>query len=290
MGGNFTHAVCLLLLMCLATAPDVNAQKAAADTLQLPTGNIVLPADTSAVDTVQKVSAPFFIRLFQRQLLIQETFLFTDATKGNIFRISSERVSKHITTEWDFAFDYLRNESETKRKRFTFNQKTEFFHLPFVAMDYFKDPVVNLANLSVRGGLTHTVIGGFRLDYGYGFKWDNNSEAAVKARKKDKFDVWSVKIQNKKKFGRVTFSERFSTVVPRQVSESLERQPVYDLRSSLGVSLLENLDAVIRFDWRYEKLNGRPKEDWVNYTVTFGITSLIGKKFGKDAAKKKSKK
>ena len=243
------------------------------------------PTLAPEVKTVAKPSQ--FFHIFQRRFEVEDTFIFTDDTKGNITQFSSQKKRRHINDEWEIGYNFLRNDGVNKRQRFSINTKMELFHLPTIAFNFIRDPVIDLRNMSVLGGLTHKMPGGFRMDYGYGFKWDRRTKSSLSLRKKDKgkFDVWSFQVQNRRKFGKLTIFKRFKTIVPRDPSQT-DRQPVYDLRSSWGISVMDNLDGVVGFDWRYEKLPGRAKSDWINYTITFGFKTVLGDKFGTEKKKK----
>ena len=97
--------------------------------------------------------------------------------------------------------------------------------------------------------------------------------SATAVKKKDNIDIVSLSIHQRQRIGKVVIENRFKTQAPR---DNPGRQPVYDVKSSLAVTLFRNIQGKVSLDWHYEKLLGVPKENWTRYTVRFGFSTVFG--------------
>ncbi len=210
----------------------------------------------------------------KRSIKIDETFVLTDKTRANTFRIISEKEWEHYEDKLMISFDIFGQDDDNgklilKKQRFEFNY-TFFisnFHenMPFAEYYFSTDEPtrVNWKVLSLGIGKNFPL--GLKFDVGYGFKWGEISEKEIY-----KYDVATMNLSNKRKFSNLTLNQNFKIITPRRLKDN--KQPIYDYKTTFSVPISKHLSGTVSFDWRYQKISELKKEDWASYSLKFGLT------------------
>jgi len=212
----------------------------------------------------------------KRSFKIEETFILTDKTKANTFRISTEKKWSNFKDKLMISYDIFGQEDQagkfqTKRNRIELNYKLYISNLsekqPFIEYFFSTDQPTRLNWKVLSGGIGKKLPFDLKVDVGYGYKWGKITE-----KETYKYDVVTINLNNKKKISNFTLDQNFKTITPRSLEHN--KQPIYDYKSSLSTPITKNLNGTIKFDWRYQKIPELKKDDWFNYTIKFGLTFI----------------
>ncbi len=215
--------------------------------------------------------------IFQKRgYKIDETFILTNKTKANTFRISSEKTWDKVKDKLLISFDIFAHEDDNgntliKRQRFELDYKFYFHSFreqrPFFEYCYSTDKPTMVTWKVFSGGIRKKMPLSLYLDIGYGYKWGSISKKEVY-----QYDVFSVNLGSKRKISKIIFEQNLKTITPRNVQP--EKQPIFDYQSSVSIPIAENINGTVNFDWRYQKIPTLQKDDWFNYTIKFGLTFI----------------
>jgi len=212
----------------------------------------------------------------KRSFKIEETFILTDKTKANTFRISSEKKWSNFKDKLMISYDIFGQEDnagkfQTKRNRIEFNYKLYISNLsekqPFIEYFFSTDQPTRLNWKVLSGGIGQKLPFDFKFDVGYGYKWGEITE-----KETYKYDVVTMNLSNKTKISNITLDQNLKTIAPRNLKHN--KQPIYDYKSSLSTPITKHLNGTIKFDCRYQKIAELKKDDWFNYTIKFGLTFI----------------
>ena len=217
--------------------------------------------------------------IFQRRgYKIDETFILTDKTKANTFRISSEKTWDTVKDKLMISLDIFAQEdndgsTRIKRQRFELDYKF-YFHTfrekrPFLEYCYSTDKSTSVNWKVFSGGIRKKMPLSLYLDIGYGYKWGKISEREIY-----QYDVFALNLGSKRKISNITLEQNLKTITPRTIQP--EKQPIFDYQSSFSIPIVDSLSGTVNFDWRYKKIPTLEKNDWVNYTLKFGLTFIPG--------------
>ncbi|MFC1562987.1 hypothetical protein ACFL4Z_02950 [candidate division KSB1 bacterium] len=213
-------------------------------------------------------------KVSRRSLKFGETFILTDKTIANTFRIDSGKKWSRFSDKVMITYDILGQEDTSGKLRF---QKQRFelnykFYVssfsgkqPFMEYYYSTDKPTRLAWKVLSAGIGKILPFGLKFDVGYGYKW-----GTLTKKETYKYDVVTLNLSNEKKFSKITVKQNLKNIAPRNFNS--EKQPIYDYKSSLSTPITNNINGAVNFDWRYQKIPELNKEDWFNYTLKFGLT------------------
>ncbi len=218
--------------------------------------------------------APILKELKKRNIKINETFVLTDNTRANSFRIISEKEWEGFEDNLLISFDIFGQEDDDgkmklKKQRFEFNYKfsiSNFYENKPFAEYYFSTDIPTKITWKVLSvGIGKNLPLDLKIGVGYGYKWGEITKKEVY-----KYDVATVNLSNKRKISKLTLNQNFKVITPRNITYN--KQPVYDYKSTISVPIAKNLSGTVSFDWRYQKILELNKEDWSSYSLKFGLT------------------
>ena len=210
----------------------------------------------------------------KRSLQLSDSFIITDNTKANSFRINSKKNWGRFNDKIYISYDLFGQKDDSrktrlKKNRLEFNYKLFVSSFskkePFVEYSYSSDKPTQLTWKVLSGGLARTLPFGIKAGLGYGYKW-----GTLTNKEQYKYDVVTLDLNKTKKISKITFKQNFKNITPRKMEDS--KQPIYDYKSSISTPFAKNVNGTLNFDWRYQKVPELKKEDWFNYSVKFGLT------------------
>lgn len=208
----------------------------------------------------------------KRSIKIDESFILTDKTRANTFRIESEKEWTNFKDKLLISYDVFGQKDEgrmkLKKNRIELNYKLFISKiskkLPFIEYIYSTDQPTKLNWKVLSGGIGQKLPFDLMFDIGYGYKWGKIEEKEIY-----QYDVVTINLSNEKRFSIFTLKQNLKNIIPRNIEP--DKQPIYDYKSSLSTKIAKNLDATLNFDWRYQKIPKLKNEDWFNYKLKFGI-------------------
>jgi len=177
--------------------------------------------------------------VFYCLISLSETFIITDYTKANTFRIGSQKEWKTFKDRVYISYDLFGQRDDINKFRIKKNRVEINYQLytsglsskePFIEYCYSSDQSAKLTWKVLSSGIVKKLPLNLILDIGYGYKWGQ-----IKENEKYNYDVVTLNLNNERKISKFTIKQNLKNIIPRNIVN--EKQPIYDYRSSLSTPI-----------------------------------------------------